>query len=101
MFKFAGNYEYLIVEPRGEKKNVGFIQLNRPKALNALCDALMREVYLKMIYFTHISKLVIEIRYYLIERLWLSHICLGMNELAVIKTKGNKLDDILSYLLYC
>jgi len=26
------------------KKNVGFIQLNRPKALNALCDALMKEL---------------------------------------------------------
>lgn len=32
------------MEKRGEKKNVGFIQLNRPKALNALCDGLMREV---------------------------------------------------------
>jgi len=40
----AGTYEYLVVEPRGEKKNVGFIQLNRPKALNALCDALMKEL---------------------------------------------------------
>lgn len=29
---------------RGEKKNVGYIQLNRPKALNALCDALMFEL---------------------------------------------------------
>lgn len=33
-----------MVEKKGEKKNVGFIQLNRPKALNALCDGLMREV---------------------------------------------------------
>lgn len=33
-----------MVEKRGEKKNVGFIQLNRPKALNALCDGLMKEV---------------------------------------------------------
>lgn len=32
------------MEKRGENKNVGFIQLNRPKALNALCDGLMREV---------------------------------------------------------
>lgn len=32
------------MEKRGEKKNVGFIQLNRPKALNALCDGLMKEV---------------------------------------------------------
>lgn len=32
------------MEKRGEEKNVGFIQLNRPKALNALCDGLMREV---------------------------------------------------------
>uniref|UniRef100_A0A673AFH1 Enoyl-CoA hydratase, mitochondrial n=1 Tax=Sphaeramia orbicularis TaxID=375764 RepID=A0A673AFH1_9TELE len=39
-----GQYEYIIVEKRGENKNVGFIQLNRPKALNALCDGLMKEV---------------------------------------------------------
>ena len=32
------------MERRGEKNNVGYIQLNRPKALNALCDALMNEV---------------------------------------------------------
>lgn len=32
------------MEKRGEKNNVGFIQLNRPKALNALCDGLMKEV---------------------------------------------------------
>jgi len=37
-------YEYILVEKRGEKQNVGFIQLNRPKALNALCDGLMLEV---------------------------------------------------------
>lgn len=40
----GGQYEYIVVEKRGEKNNVGFIQLNRPKALNALCDGLMREV---------------------------------------------------------
>lgn len=40
----GGQYEYILVEKRGEEKNVGFIQLNRPKALNALCDGLMREV---------------------------------------------------------
>ena len=32
------------MEKRGAKSDVGFIQLNRPKALNALCDGLMREV---------------------------------------------------------
>ncbi|VDN40461.1 unnamed protein product [Gongylonema pulchrum] len=31
-------------EKVGEKKNVGLITLNRPKALNALCDELMREL---------------------------------------------------------
>lgn len=40
----GGPYEYIVVEKRGEKNNVGFIQLNRPKALNALCDGLMKEV---------------------------------------------------------
>lgn len=32
------------MEKRGQKSDVGFIQLNRPKALNALCDRLMREL---------------------------------------------------------
>ena len=40
----GSTYEYIVVEKRGEKQNVGFIQLNRPKALNALCDGLMLEV---------------------------------------------------------
>jgi len=40
----GGNYQHLLVETRGEKSNVGLIQLNRPKALNALCDALMEEL---------------------------------------------------------
>ena len=41
---FSGSYEYILTEKKGEKKNVGFIKLNRPKALNALCDGLMKEV---------------------------------------------------------
>ena len=32
------------MEKKGERNNIGFIQLNRPKALNALCDGLMTEV---------------------------------------------------------
>ena len=40
----SGNYEFLKLEKRGAKENVGLIQLNRPKALNALCDGLMREM---------------------------------------------------------
>jgi enoyl-CoA hydratase len=35
------SYEHILVETRGP---VGLITLNRPKALNALCDALVREV---------------------------------------------------------
>uniref|UniRef100_UPI00398EA66B enoyl-CoA hydratase, mitochondrial n=1 Tax=Pristiophorus japonicus TaxID=55135 RepID=UPI00398EA66B len=37
-------YQHILVEKKGENKNVGFIQLNRKKALNALCDVLMKEV---------------------------------------------------------
>ena len=37
-------YKNIIVEKKGEKKNVGLITLNRPKALNALCDALVDEL---------------------------------------------------------
>ncbi len=35
------SYEHILVESRG---TVGLITLNRPKALNALCDALIREL---------------------------------------------------------
>jgi enoyl-CoA hydratase len=40
----GSSYEFIIAETKGDKKNVGVITLNRPKALNALCDGLMREV---------------------------------------------------------
>uniref|UniRef100_A0A8R1DLS0 Probable enoyl-CoA hydratase, mitochondrial n=1 Tax=Caenorhabditis japonica TaxID=281687 RepID=A0A8R1DLS0_CAEJA len=36
--------EMIKVEKVGEKKNVALIKLNRPKALNALCDQLMSEL---------------------------------------------------------
>lgn len=44
---FAGqptNYEYIKTEKAGEKKNIAVITLNRPKALNALCDKLVAEL---------------------------------------------------------
>ncbi|KAM4599833.1 enoyl-CoA hydratase, mitochondrial isoform 1-T1 [Fundulus diaphanus] len=44
LYSSGAQYEYILVEKRGDKNNVGFIQLNRPKALNALCDGLMKEV---------------------------------------------------------
>eukprot|EP00761_Pharyngomonas_kirbyi_P011719 gb/GECH01011745.1/.p1 GENE.gb/GECH01011745.1/~~gb/GECH01011745.1/.p1 ORF type:complete len:289 (+),score=92.84 gb/GECH01011745.1/:1-867(+) len=37
----AQNYEYIQVE---KKDNAGLVTLNRPKALNALCDGLIKEV---------------------------------------------------------
>ncbi|XP_014243079.1 probable enoyl-CoA hydratase, mitochondrial isoform X2 [Cimex lectularius] len=37
-------YEYIKTEKTGEKQNVALITLNRPKALNALCDALVTEL---------------------------------------------------------
>ena len=40
----TGEYEYVKVEKRGEKNNVLLIQLNRPKALNALFDPLMADL---------------------------------------------------------
>lgn len=36
--------QYIIVEKRGTNGRVGFIQLHRPKALNALCNDLIHEV---------------------------------------------------------
>ena len=37
-------YQHILVDRQGANTNVGVITLNRPKALNALCDALMREL---------------------------------------------------------
>lgn len=38
-----------MVERRGEGNGVGVVILNRPKALNALCDGLMKEVQAAML----------------------------------------------------
>jgi len=43
-YSTGASYEFIKVEKVGEKKNVGLITLNRPKALNALCNGLMVEV---------------------------------------------------------
>ncbi|XP_045104026.1 enoyl-CoA hydratase, mitochondrial-like [Portunus trituberculatus] len=40
----APSYNFVTVEKRGEGDCVGLVTLNRPKALNALCDGLMKEV---------------------------------------------------------
>ena len=37
-------YEYLLVDIKGKNSDVALVQLNRPKALNALCNGLMKEV---------------------------------------------------------
>jgi enoyl-CoA hydratase len=37
-------YKHIIAEVRGQNKNIGYLQLNRPKALNALCADLMTEL---------------------------------------------------------
>lgn len=36
--------EYIITAKKGKNSNVGLVQLNRPKALNALCDGLIMEL---------------------------------------------------------
>lgn len=38
---FLETYEFVKLSKAGSKNNVGLIQLNRPKALNAICDQLM------------------------------------------------------------
>ena len=38
------SYSHIVVEKRGANNQVGLVQLNRPKALNALCDELMSEL---------------------------------------------------------
>ncbi|NXN76708.1 ECHM protein, partial [Himantopus himantopus] len=37
-------FQYLAVQKTGERQSVGLIQLNRPQALNALCEGLMAEL---------------------------------------------------------
>lgn len=44
MIFFTGQREFALTEKIGAKKNIGLITLNRPKALNALSDDLMRDV---------------------------------------------------------
>jgi len=43
-FDLAGVFEMVETEKVGAKQNVGLIRLNRPKALNALCDGLMKDL---------------------------------------------------------
>lgn len=38
------NYEFIKVSKVGEKQNVGLVELNRPKAFNALCNGLLAEM---------------------------------------------------------
>lgn len=40
----ARSYNFIKTELTGAKKNVALITLNRPKALNALCNDLMTEI---------------------------------------------------------
>ncbi|XP_039208877.1 enoyl-CoA hydratase, mitochondrial [Crotalus tigris] len=40
----AAHFQHLLVEKKGAGQRVAVIQLNRPKALNALCDELMLEL---------------------------------------------------------
>lgn len=40
----TASYDFIKTELAGEKKNVALITLNRPKALNALCNGLMTEL---------------------------------------------------------
>ncbi|KAL1460696.1 hypothetical protein WDU94_012652 [Cyamophila willieti] len=37
-------FDNIIVDKIGKNKNVGLVQLNRPKSLNALCDVLVSEI---------------------------------------------------------
>uniref|UniRef100_A0A8C2RAV8 Enoyl-CoA hydratase, mitochondrial n=1 Tax=Capra hircus TaxID=9925 RepID=A0A8C2RAV8_CAPHI len=43
-FASRAAFEYIITAKKGKSSNVGLIQLNRPKALNALCNGLIAEL---------------------------------------------------------
>lgn len=40
----GSGFEYIVTEKKGKNHNVGLIRLNRPKALNALCNDLITEL---------------------------------------------------------
>lgn len=40
----GAHFEHIVVAKKGKSSNVGLIQLNRPKALNALCKGLILEL---------------------------------------------------------
>lgn len=44
LFKASSQYEFIKTEITGANKNVALITLNRPKALNALCNGLMTDL---------------------------------------------------------
>uniref|UniRef100_A0A1B6DFI9 Probable enoyl-CoA hydratase, mitochondrial n=1 Tax=Clastoptera arizonana TaxID=38151 RepID=A0A1B6DFI9_9HEMI len=44
LYSTGSTYQNILVERKGENQNIGIIQLNRPKALNALCDSLIKEL---------------------------------------------------------
>ncbi|XP_055280330.1 enoyl-CoA hydratase, mitochondrial isoform X2 [Moschus berezovskii] len=43
-FASSAAFEYIITAKKGKNSNVGLIQLNRPKVLNALCNGLIMEL---------------------------------------------------------
>ncbi|KAM5141273.1 enoyl-CoA hydratase, mitochondrial [Mantella aurantiaca] len=43
-YSAGSSFQYILVGRKGKNETVGYIQLNRPKALNALCDGLMTEI---------------------------------------------------------
>lgn len=49
--------EYIKVETTGAQNNVGLITLNRPKALNALCNGLLIEVTRALDHFENDKKI--------------------------------------------
>lgn len=52
---FSSGYTYILSEKTGEHGNVGLVTLNRPKALNALCDELINELNTQLTIFDNDS----------------------------------------------
>ncbi|XP_009331060.1 PREDICTED: enoyl-CoA hydratase, mitochondrial, partial [Pygoscelis adeliae] len=44
VWRAGARFQYLAVQKAGAQQSVGLIQLNRPQALNALCEGLMEEL---------------------------------------------------------
>ncbi len=65
-------YEYLLVDIKGKNSNVALVQLNRPKTFNSLCNGLMNEVWIEILYYIFNTEVSVVERVFSLLKLKLS-----------------------------